>query len=119
MATKTEKSIVLPIKGREWKFVLMTDRAFDKLYNNNENAADNENAAMTRPTLYEVHFRRGDWDLITIRHELGHVFFSMSLTNSSSLDPAQTEETFCEVIAHHGSEIILLSDRIAERFFQE
>ena len=105
-------SITINIKGREWCFKLFTDRAFDKLHNPN----DEGNAAMTLSNIYEVHFAKSEWDLVDIRHELGHVFANMSRTSSAELDALQTEELMCEIIAHHATEIILISDRIAERF---
>lgn len=107
-------SIILLIKGREWTFKLFSDRAFNKLHNieGNEN-----NAAMTIPTMYEVHFAKSDWCMVDIRHELGHVLYAMTQTASASHDPDQVEETMCEIIGQNAPEIILWSDRIAERFF--
>lgn len=104
--------ITIDIKGRPWSFKLLPDKRFDKLHNPGEV----ENAAMTVPTTYECHFRRSDWDVVTIRHELLHVLYNMSLTGSANLDPIQVEETCAEIVAHHATEIILWSDRITERF---
>ena len=120
MASKSEKRITLSIKGRDWAFILMTDKSFDKLYNANENAEDNNNAAMTLTgNAYEVHFRKSDWDIVKIRHEIGHVLYRMSLVNDASHTPDQVEETFCQIIGHHGPEIELWTDRVAERFFED
>ena len=105
-------SITINVKGRDWTFKLFTDRAFDKLHNPN----DEGNAAMTLPTKYEVHFAKSEWDLIDIRQELGHLFAYMSRTSSAELSAEQTEELMCEIVAHHATEIILISDRVAERF---
>jgi hypothetical protein len=117
--SKHERKIVLNIKGRDWTFRLMTDRNFDKLHNSNENPEDNNNAAMTMPASYEIHFRKSDWCLKDIRHEIGHLLYSTSLVNSAKMQPDQVEETFCEIIGEHCSEIILWSDLVAERFFRE
>jgi hypothetical protein len=104
--------ITINIKGRDWKFVLMPDKRFDKLYNPN----DEGNAAMTVPAIYEVHFAKAHWDVATIRHELLHVLFSMSLTGSAGLEPDQVEETCAEIVAQHAIEIVFWADRITERF---
>lgn len=116
---KKEVKIVIPIKGRNWSFILLTDKAFDKLHNSNEDTVYNNNAAMTMPTTFEAHFRKGNWCIKDIRHELGHVLYSMSLVNSANHSSDQVEETMCEIIAEHCSEIIFWSDLIADRFFQE
>lgn len=104
--------ITINIKGRDWKFVLMPDKRFDKLYNEN----GGQNAAMTVPSIYEVHFAKSEWDVVTIRHELLHVLYSMSLTGSAGLDPVQVEETCAEIVAHHAIEIVFWADRITEKF---
>lgn len=105
--------ITLSIKGRDWKFVLMTDKRFDKLYNEGR---DDASAAMTLPTIYEVHFRKSDWDGVTIRHELLHVLYNMSLVSSTNMSTDDVQELCAEIVGHHSSEIILWSDRITEKF---
>lgn len=105
--------INVDIKGRPWKFLLLTDRRFDKLHNEDEAGR----AGITLPNQYECHFRKSDWCIADIRHELGHALFHMSLTASAGPTPDQVEELMCEIIAHHTPEIVLWSDRIAEKFF--
>lgn len=105
-------TVTINVKGRDWKFVLMPDKRFDKLYN----AEGGSNAAMTVPSIYEVHFAKSCWDVVTIRHELLHVLFSMSLTGSTGLTPDQVEELCAEIVAHHSIEIILWADQITEKF---
>lgn len=104
--------ITIPIKGRDWKFVLMPDKRFDKLHNAN----DDGNVAMTCPTIYEVHFRKSDWDPATIRHEMLHVLYNMSLVGSAELTAMQVQETCAEIVGQHAIEIVLWSDRITEKF---
>lgn len=106
-------SIVLKIKGRNWTFLLLTDRAFNKLHN----PEGESNAAMTLFTKYEVHFAKTDWSLVDIRHELGHCYYAMSQVGSSELTPSQVEETMCSIFGAHGPEMSLIADRIAECFF--
>lgn len=101
------------IKGREWTFYLLSDKVFDKLHN----PEGESNNAMTLPPKYEVHFPKSSWNIIDIRHELGHCFFAMTETMSSNLDVEQVEETFCSIIGNNLPEIQLISDRIAECFF--
>jgi len=105
--------VTLNIKGRDWSFHLLTDRRFDKLHN--EDGA--VRAAVTMPNQYTAHFKKSDWCIKDIRHELGHVLYSMTLTSTSDLTPDQVEETMCEIIAEHSPEIILWADMIAEKFF--
>ena len=119
MANRNEKRITLNIKGRNWTFILMSDKAFDKIHNSSENEDENNNAGMTLPPSYEIHFRKSNWCIKDIRHEMGHMLYSMSLVNSANHKPDQVEETFCEIIAEHASEIIFWSDLVADRFFQE
>ena len=105
--------ITLEIKGRPWKFILVPDKRFDRLHNEDGSAR----AGLTLPNQYECHFRKSDWCIVDIRHEIGHALFHMSLTSSSDLTPSQVEETMCQIIAVHTPEIILWSDRVAEKFF--
>lgn len=105
--------ITIDIKGRNWKFILMNDRRFDKLWNPGENVA---NVAMTVSSTYEVHFRKSDWDVIAIRHELLHVLYSASLVSSTNMSVDDVQELCAEIVGHHTLEIALWADRIAERF---
>jgi hypothetical protein len=115
---KLKKTITLSIKGRDWVFTLLTDRAFDKLHNTDE-SNETVNTAMTLPNKYEVHFRKSDWCLVDIRHELGHVLFAMDHNNAAGLTPGQVEEIMCEIIARNHPDIGMWTDRIAEKFFGE
>jgi hypothetical protein len=106
--------ITIPIKGRNWNFMLFSDRAFDKLHNSDPE--NNDNAGMTIFSQYEVHFPKSEWDLVDIRHEIGHILKFMCNTTSAELDSNQTEELMCEIIGNHGQEICMWADQIAERF---
>jgi len=107
--------ITLDIKGRKWKFVLVPDKRYDRQHNP---GPEDDSVAITLPDLTEVHFKKSSWDMVTIRHELAHVLFNLSLVSSASLTPDQVEETFAEIIAHHCSEIIVWSDQIAHKFMK-
>jgi hypothetical protein len=106
-------TITIDIKGRDWKFILVPDRRYDKLYNDSE---EHGSAAITLPTIREVHFRKSDWDLITIRHELLHVLYNMSLVSSTDMSIEDVQELCAEIVGHHAIEIVLWADQIAERF---
>jgi hypothetical protein len=110
------KEISIPIKGRSWKFILMADRRFDKIHNIKE---DDSNVAMTVPGTYEVHFRKSDWNISTIRHEILHVLYSASLVGSTDLSVSDVQEICAEIVGEHGLEICLWADQIAERFLVE
>jgi hypothetical protein len=111
--SKYKTSIVLQIKGRDWEFILMPDKTFDKLHNEDGGSR----SGITLPNQYECHFRRTDWSLKDIRHELGHALYHMCLTASSGLTPDQVEETMCQIIGEHVPEIVVWTDRVAEKFF--
>lgn len=105
-------SITIPIKGRNWTFRLFTDKAFDKLYNPN----DEGNAGMTVFSQYEVHFPKSEWDVVDIRHEILHIYKFMCNTGSATLDVDQTEELLCEVFGNNALEMCMYADQVAERF---
>lgn len=107
------KSITLSIKGRDWTFNLLSDKKYDKLYNQDED----QSVAMTVHSAYKVDFRKSDWDLISIRHELFHVLHQMSLVSSTNLTVSDVEELGAEIIGHHYADIGIWTDRIAEKFF--
>jgi hypothetical protein len=109
---KAISQITLNIKGRDWTFKLLTDKQFNKLHNKE----DEGNTAMTIQSDYEVHFRKSDWSIATIRHELGHTLHMSSLVGSSDLTVSDTVELMCEIIGEHTDEIVLWSVRIAEKF---
>jgi hypothetical protein len=110
---RSKVSITLPIKGRDWEFILLSDKVFDKMHNED----DGSRAGITMPNQYQCHFRKSDWSLKDIRHELGHALYHMCLTSSSDLTPEQVEETMCQIIGEHTPEIMMWCDRISEKFF--
>ena len=109
------KEITIQIKGRDWRFILMTDRRFDRLHN----PEDEGNMAMTIEGTYEVHFRKSDWSLPAIRHELLHVLYFASLVGSTDISRDDVQEICAEIVGEHGPEICLWADRIATKFIGE
>lgn len=108
-----KNSISLEIKGRSWTFVLVGDKSFDKQHNED----GGERPAVTMPNQYLVHFRKSDWCITDIIHELGHVLFSMSDVESANLTPDQVEEMMCQIIAKNYFDIGRWASLIAEKFF--
>lgn len=111
--SKYKSSIVLEIKGRPWTFILMPDKTFDKLHNQNGELQ----TGMTIASQYEVHFRKSDWCIVDIRHELGHVLKIMTHTNSVDMTPDDMEEHMCELYASNFADVGVWTDRISEKFF--
>lgn len=109
---KTIVDVIIPIRGRDWKFCLLSDKQFDKMHNPD----GAHRTAMTVPDKHEVHFRKTDLMLKDIKHELGHVHKHMTGTNSAELTVENLEELFCEIIADYSLEINLVAERILERF---
>lgn len=106
-------TIIIEIKGRPWTFILMNDKKFDRLHNQD----DGNRTGVTLPHQYEVHFKKSEWTIIDIRHEIGHILFHMSRNDTADLTAAQVEETMCQLIGHDAPEIVMWADRVAERFF--
>jgi hypothetical protein len=109
---KVIKEITLSIKGRDWSFKLLTDASFNKLHNYD----DGDRPAVTMPQQYEVHFRKSDWTVIDIRHELGHVYYAMSDNESADPTPGQVEEQMCTIIGNYLADIAYYLDRIVEKW---
>jgi hypothetical protein len=110
---KHELKITLQIKGRDWEFSIIPDKTFDKIHNPN----DEGHSAMTLPNQYKVQFRKSDWCIKDIRHELGHVLKHMSHTGSVDLSAADMEELMCDQYASNYADVGLWTDKIAEKFF--
>ena len=106
-------SIVLSIKGRDWTFNLLADRTFDKLYNTMEEG----NTAMTMANQYRTDFRKSDWCVVDIIHEIGHILYSLAPTRSANLSVADVEEVMCDIYSTEYFEIGLWVGRISEKFF--
>jgi hypothetical protein len=113
MSKRKEKSITLNIRGRDWKFSLISPVKFDKLHNGD----DLKRTGVTIIPSYEVHFK--EWSVVDIRHEICHILYAMNRGETSDPTPDQVEETMCQLIAYHYSDIGVWVDRIAERFFAE
>lgn len=113
MAKNSRSSITLNIKGRDWEFILVPDKTFDKLHNQDGGARP----AVTMPNQYRVEFRKSDWCLVDIIHELGHVLYHMNESGTADLTADQVEETMCQLMARNYFDIGRYAGLIAEKFF--
>jgi hypothetical protein len=111
--TKTKNSITINIKGRDWQFVLVPDKTFDKMHNGDGGSR----TAMTMVNQYRTDFRKSDWCLVDIIHELGHVVYSLSPTRSANLTPYDVEEVMCDIYSTDYFEIGKWAGMICEKFF--
>lgn len=105
-------SIAINIKGREWKFIVVTDKTFDKRYNPDGDAG----CAITIPEDKIVFIKKSFIHLTVIRHEIMHILVFSSLVESSSLTALQVEELCCEIIGEHGPEIQLWAETVMNFF---
>ena len=106
------KELVLNIRGRDWSFWLLNDSTFNKHHNDD----GGNRPGVTMPADFQVHFRRSDWTVKDIRHELGHVFFAMYDNHSTDLTADQVEEQMCSIIGDYYADIGYFADRIIEKW---
>lgn len=111
MANKT--SIILNIKGRDWEIALIPDKTFDKLHNSDGST----HTAMTMVNQYKTDFRKSDWCLVDIIHELGHIVYSLSPTRSANLTTGDVEEVMCDIYSSDYFQIGVWAGLISEKFF--
>lgn len=73
---------------------------------------DEGSEAETDNELKEVYFRKNDLKLTTVRHEMFHLFFSYTFTNTAQLDNIQMEEIAAELFTYQGKKIDKLSEEV-------
>lgn len=101
--------VIVNIKGKDWKYILLSDRAYDKLHGDTSNG-------ITLPEECEVHVRKSALNTNILRHETSHIFHFSSLVETASLTALQTEEIMCEIFGEHGHEILGIADFVLNRF---
>jgi uridine kinase len=89
----------------EWNLILCSDSYYKKKHGSDSRAMLYENTK----TIY---FCKSELDLNLIRHELLHAFVSSSSIRSSKLNASQMEELCAEIVAHHLTDILILSEYI-------
>lgn len=104
--------ISINIKGREWKFIVIADKTFDKRYNPEHDGG----CAITISADKSVFIKKSSIHMPVIRHEIMHILVFSSLIESSSLTALQIEEMCCEIVGEHGPEIQLWAETVMNFF---
>lgn len=76
---------------------------------------DEGSEAETDFELKEMYFRKSDLKESTVRHEVWHVFFAYTFTNTADLSSLQTEEISSELFSYQGKKI----DKFSEEVYSE
>lgn len=93
-----------------WNFYLVSE--------GDNTIADENSEAETDIEKREVYFRRSGVTLLTVRHEMFHLVFSYSFSDTANLDSLQTEEMCAEMFAYQGQKILKLSDEVYLQLLQ-
>ena len=107
-------NITINIKGRDWKFVVIADKTFDKKFN--AIPGDDDGCAITLNDDKTVFIKKSSIHLPVIRHEIMHILVFSSLVESSSLTALQMEELCCEIVGEHGQELNLWAEKVMNFF---
>lgn len=109
--------LTLNIKGKNWHFITIADKSFDKKFPNEE-GEEGETAAVTKSDENTVYIRKTKVTIPVIRHEIFHVIVFSSLIESSSLTKDQMEELSAEIVGEHASEIVLWAEQVMNFYTQ-
>lgn len=91
--------IKFPVLGNTWKAYIHSDDTFCRRYGD-------EDAAFVVVGKNEVHFNAEELSLITVKHEIVHMFVEAMCTGSAELTALQTEELCAEIFATHGDHML-------------
>lgn len=92
--SKLNKHKYVKIHGDDWKIVLHSPKQFEKLHGKYP-------GAITILDRKEIHFQYNQIRTDTILHELYHVFFYYSNTDSAFITKDQKEEIFADTISRN------------------
>lgn len=94
--------------GDEWNVYLIED---------DDNVITEENAAaLTKFEERELYFRKSHYNLITVKHEIGHVYFSsLYLEDTNSIPIADIEEIVCTLISYKAEQIVSDAIKVKEK----
>jgi hypothetical protein len=90
----------------KWTFYIVDD--------DDDVIADEGNEAETDFDKREIYFRKEGVKLVTVKHELFHLFFSYTFTDTANLEQIQVEEIACEIYSHQSEKIDALSKEVYE-----
>ena len=103
----------IKIRDETWTFKLVSEKTLNKHFEEDWAAAFVDTAAK-KVLLAKEHI-----DLNVIRHELWHIFFSHTYTNSAILTPEQVEEVSADLFAAKGKEIWDLAEFLQKSLLEE
>ena len=87
----------------------MTDKAYEKRYGT-------DSVGITDSDNYTVAIKKSHLGLPVLRHELGHTFYNSCCITSANLSADDVEEIFCEILAHHITDIERLANECLSHF---
>ncbi len=103
-----KKQIVLKVNDDDWTFTIFDDKDYDKKHSP-------ESCAMTIFDDYAVDFKKGQFCLEDVLHELIHVHYKYCYTDSARLTAHDIEEIFCELISDRISLILKQARKIYKK----
>lgn len=101
-------SMKLKVGDTNWKVRLLTPEQFIDIHGEE----NKETAAMTDTGTHIIDFRNDCIDIINVRHELFHAYFSLSLVSDSHLDKDATEELSANIIGKYGEQLVNNSKKV-------
>jgi hypothetical protein len=109
-----KKMITLKIKDISWKFILLQNSKYDKMFGQNS-------GAITVHDDKTVYFKLMYLEPKIVHHELAHVYFASCCTISSieSINAETIEETFAEIWENHFSDVIKNATLIYEDLLKQ
>ena len=106
--------ITLKIKDISWKFILLQNSKYDKMFGQNS-------GAITVHDDKTVYFKLMYLEPKIVHHELAHVYFASCCTISSieSINAETIEEIFAEIWENHFSDVIKNATLIYEDLLKQ
>lgn len=95
----------ITVYGEKWN-VYKVDSNDDVLI---DEGSDAEISLLNR----EIYIKKPD--LVSIRHELFHLYLDYTYTSSANLAAEQMEEITCDIFAYKGDEITKLAEEILQK----
>jgi hypothetical protein len=100
------------IHGHFWKFEVLEDDEFSKRF---EEDKDEFTYAITLKDRREVYFRQSTLNIEVMRHEVFHVYASLTFTDSADVSRSADEEIYAEMFGVQGELMVKLSKRILKK----
>ena len=110
---KPLRSIKIVVRGFNINCHLVNDKEFESKHK------DDKFSAMTLWETKSIEFKASKLTESLVRHEMLHIFFYASLTETADIDNLAVEECIAEMFAHFGPEMILLSNKVYKTLNKE